>query len=384
MQLIAKTLYGLENVLADELRELGAGGVKPVTRAVEFEGDQELLYRANYHLRTALSILKPITDFRIRKAKDLYNIANRIQWDDYFDVNQTFAVTPVIHSTLFDHTGYAGLVLKDAIVDKFRSLHNRRPSVDTDKPDISINLRIAENLVTISLDSSVIPLYKRGYRMESTKAPINEVLAAGIIKLSGWDGSRKFLDPMCGSGTFGIEAALIALKIAPGSFRNYFGFMKWNDFDEKLFDKIKSEKKNESFKMPTISCYDKSKEAIRITRDNIRNAGLSAKINTGIADFFESDSDGTRYTIVINPPYGERMSEENIEEFYSNIGERLKHGYMGSEAFIISSSVEGLKSIGLKPSSRLTLFNGALESKLNKYILFQGKRSEFKKEEEID
>lgn len=380
MQLIAKTLYGLENVLADELRELGAGGIKTVTRAVEFEGDKELLYRANYSLRTALSILKPIADFRIRKSKDLYNIANRIQWDDYFDVNQTFSVTPVIHSTLFEHTGYAGLVLKDAIVDKFRSLHNKRPSVDTDKPDIVINLRVAENLVTISMDSSVIPLYKRGYRMESTKAPINEVLAAGIIKLSGWDGSRKFLDPMCGSGTFGIEAALIALKIDPGSFRNYFGFMKWIDYDEKLFNKIKSDNKPESFKIPTISCFDKSKEAIRIASNNIRNAGLSAKINTGIADFFESESDGKKYTIIINPPYGERLSEEHIEEFYSKIGERLKHGYNGSEAYIISSSTEGLKSVGLKPASRITLFNGALESKLNKYLLFQGKRKDFQEE----
>ena len=378
MQLVAKTLYGLENVLADELRELGAEGIKTLTRAVEFEGDLELMYRANYSLRTALSILRPITDFRIRRSKDLYNIAKRLPWDDYFSVDQTFSIVPVVHSTLFNHTAYAGLVLKDAIADKFRMKYERRPSVDTEKPDILINLRISEGLVTISLDSSAIPLYKRGYRTESTAAPINEVLAAGIIKLSGWDGSKRFLDPMCGSGTFGIEAAMIAYKIDPGSFRSFFGFMNWPDYDEKLFNKVKNIKKQPVYVSPEISCFDRSKEAIRIAENNIRNAGLSAKINTGINDFFKSDSNDTRYTIFMNPPYGERLSEDDIEKFYSQVGERLKHGYSGSEAWIISSSLEGFKSIGLKPAQKFTLYNGALESRLNKYKLFEGKHKEYK------
>jgi putative N6-adenine-specific DNA methylase len=378
MQLVAKTLYGLEGVLADELRDLGARGVKIMTRAVEFEGDLELMYRCNYSLRTALSVLRPIADFRIKRTKDLYNVAKRLHWDDFFSIDQTFSVVPVVHSSLFNHTGYAALVLKDAIVDKFRMIHNRRPSVESNMPDILINLRVSEDFVTISLDSSAVPLYKRGYRKEAADAPINEVLAAGIIKLSGWDGSRRILDPMCGSGTFGIEAAMMSYRIEPGQFRSFYGFMNWGDFDEKLFEKIKNTKKKQLITAPEINCYDRSKEAIRIAANNIRAAGLSAKINTGIADFFASDSKGLKYTIFINPPYGERLTEKDLNEFYSKIGERLKHGYSGSEAWIISSSAEGMKSIGLKPAAKYQLFNGALESVLHKYVLFEGRHKDFK------
>lgn len=374
MLLIAKSLYGLEEILAQELRDMGAANVRPANRAVEFEGDKELLYRANFELRTALSILKPVTEFRIRTAKNLYSNALRFDWDRFMSVDQTFSIVPVVHSTLFEHTGYAGLVLKDAIVDKFRAKYNRRPSVDTRSPDVVFNLRISENNVSISLDSSVTPLFKRGYRSESTKAPINEVLAAGILKLSAWNGKTPLFDPMCGSGTFAIEAALMAARIPPGRFRKFFGFMNWEDYDESLFYKVK--KRTEDLKPVAgeIICSDRSAEAVRIARSNINNAGLKNIIRIELSDFFKSDSDGKKYTIIMNPPYGERLPEDDIADFYSKIGERLKHGYSGSEVWIISSSGTGLKSVGLKPSKKYALYNGALESKLVKYDLFAGKR----------
>jgi putative N6-adenine-specific DNA methylase len=374
MQLIAKSLSGLEEVLAAELRDIGAEHISVTTRAVEFDGDKEMMYRANYQLRTALSILKPLTEFRIRSAKNLYSNALRFDWDRYMSVDQTFSIVPVVHSTLFKHTGYAGLVLKDAIADKFRSKYNRRPSVDTQSPDVVFNLRISENNVTISLDSSVTPLFKRGYRTEATRAPINEVLAAGIIKLSGWSGKTPFLDPMCGSGTFAIEAALIANNIPPGRFRSFFGFMNWMDYDESILYKIKQEAKSLTAEKGDISCSDRSPEALTIARKNIANAGMSRIIKSGMADFFDSDSGGRRYTIIMNPPYGERLAEDDIAEFYRKTGERLKHGYSGSDVWIITSSPAGLKSVGLKPSKKYTLYNGALESRLVKYELFAGKR----------
>ncbi len=374
MQLIAKSLFGLEEVLAGELKDLGADSIKISNRAVEFEGDKEMMYRANYQLRTALSILKPLVEFRIRTSKNLYSSALRFDWDRFMTVDQTFSIVPVVHSTLFKHTGYAGLVLKDAIVDKFRTKHNRRPTVDTQRPDVVFNLRISENNVTISIDSSVTPLFKRGYRTEATSAPLNEVLAAGIIKLSGWNGKTPFLDPMCGSGTFAIEAALIANNIPPGKFRTYFGFMNWSDYDESLLYKIKKEAEIIKPERGDISCSDRSAEAISIARNNIANAGLKNIIKLGMSDFFESDSGGKMYTILINPPYGERLPEDDIADFYRKIGERLKHGYSGSDVWIITSSVSGLKSVGLKPSKKHTLFNGALESRLVNYELFAGKR----------
>ncbi len=376
MQLIAKSLFGLEEVLADELRDLGADSIRVTNRAVEFEGDKELMYRANYQLRTALSILKPVMEFRIRSSKNLYSNALRFDWDRFMSVDQTFSIVSVVHSTLFKHTAYAGLVLKDAIVDKFRAKFNRRPSVDTQRPDVVFNLRISENNVTISIDSSVTPLFKRGYRTEATRAPINEVLAAGIIKMSGWNGEGPFLDPMCGSGTFAIEAALIANKIPPGRFRSYFGFMNWSDYDESLLYKIR---KDTEFIKPVkgdISCSDRSAEALRIAQKNIASAGLKGIIKAGLSDFFKSDSAGVNYTIIMNPPYGERLSEEDIAEFYRKTGERLKHGYSGSDAWLITSSGVGLKSLGLKPAKKYTLYNGALESKLVKYELFAGKRKD--------
>ena len=373
MELVAKTLFGLENVLAGELTDLGAQNVRVLNRAVSFEGDNEMMYRVNYCCRTALSVLKPVGRFRIGTAKDIYYRALKIKWDEIFDLEQTFAIVPVVHSNLFNHTGYAGLVLKDAIADFFTRKYNLRPSVDTARPDILFNLHISENDVTISLDSSGIPLYKRGYRISQTIAPLNEVLAAGIVMISGWNGTIPLFDPMCGSGTIPIEAVMIANRIPPGKFRKSYGFMKWKDFDNNLFKKVTSEadSKVEDNDIEVL-CADILPEAVSCSTLNISSAGLSSRIKLLTRDFFSSGSGGKNYVIITNPPYGERLKEDDINDFYSRIGERLKHGYEGSSAWIITGNTGALKFVGLKPSVKYTLFNGPIETRLVRYDLYSG------------
>jgi len=373
MKMIAKTLFGLENVLEKELSQLGASSVKVLNRAVSFEGELEMLYRANYCCRTALSILVPVQSFYIRNAKDIYHRALKIKWDNHIGIDQTFSIVPVVHSKLFNHSGYPALVLKDAIADYFNHKYNRRPSVDTARPDILVNLHIRENEVNISLDSSGVPLYKRGYRISQSIAPLNEVLAAGIVKMSGWDPSRPLMDPMCGTATIPIEAAMIALNIPPGKFRSSFGFMKWSDYDEELFLGIRDQANAKVVERDfSITCSDISTEAVSSATMNLASAGFSNHINLYTRDFFRSGSGNDGYTIITNPPYGERIKEDDINRFYSDIGERLKHGYNSSQAWIITSNLSALKHVGLKPSEKHTLYNGALECRLVRYDMYQG------------
>lgn len=375
MKIVAKTLYGLEEVLANELISLGASDVKAVNRAVLFRGNKELLYKVNYCSRSALSFLMPIAEFRIRSKDDLYKESSRTEWDLYMDHDTDFSVVPVVSSSHFDHSGYAGLVVKDAIVDYFRKKTGRRPSVNTNDPAVIINLHISHNDVNISIDSSAIPLYKRGYRTEQAVAPLNEVLAAGIILKSGWNASSAFLDPMCGSGTFPIEAGLIACNIAPGKFRKSFGFQKWKDYDEKLFEKIRSDSEKGEHPSPVkIYAGDILEEAIMKSEGNIRNAGLSDVISLRMSDIRDQKSNDNNGFLFINPPYGVRINPEELNELYSLIGSVLKHNFPGNTAWLITSNKEALKHVGLKPRAKYTLFNGALESVLLKYEMYQGSR----------
>lgn len=375
MRFVAKTLYGLEKVLAEELIALGAGDVQSVNRAVLFEGDKTLLYKVNYCARTALSVLMPIADFRIRSKDDLYKGGSKIEWVKYMDPDDTFSVSPVINSVHFDHTGYAGLVLKDSIADTFRKKTGRRPTVDTVDPKLLINLHISNDQVTISLDSSVVPLFKRGYRQETGYAPLNEVLAAGIILLSGWKASEPITDPMCGSGTIPVEAGLIASNIPPGKFRKFFGFQRWNDFDENLFEKIKLECNNQIIDTPVkIFGSDISEKAIQHAHANVARAGLSKIISLEKSDFKDLKSDNKSGLLFLNPPYGQRMQPEEIDTLYGMIGTTLKHNFPGNTAYLITSNKESLKHVGLKPSEKHTLFNGALECILLKYEMYQGTR----------
>jgi len=377
MKLIAKTLYGLEKVLAEELSVLGASGIQIANRAVVFNGDMSLLYKVNYCARTALSVLYPVAEFRIRSKDDLYREGSHIKWDKYLSDDGTFSVSPVVNSKYFDHTGYAGLLLKDAVADFFRNKSGRRPSVNSDDPDVLINLHISNETVTVSLDSSVIPLFKRGYRTGQTVAPLNEVLAAGILLLSGWKASVSLTDPMCGSGTIPLEAALIAGKIPPGRYRKSFGFRKWKTFDEDLFRKIKQAADSDMTPSPVkIYASDISEDALKIARSNIENAGLTEFITLKQADFAELQAADDNGFIFLNPPYGQRIKTEEIDALYTMIGTRLKHVFAGSTAWIITSNRESAKNIGLKPKEKHTLYNGALECVLLKYELYQGSKKQ--------
>jgi putative N6-adenine-specific DNA methylase len=373
MKFVAKTLYGLEKVLSEELISLGAANVHALNRAVLFEGDKSLLYRVNYCARTALSVLMPVADFRIRSKEDLYKAGAKVAWDKYMVPDDTFSIMPVINSPHFGHTGYPGLILKDAIADSFREKTGRRPSVDSTDPDLLINLHISNDQVTISLDSSVVPLFKRGYRQEQALAPLNEVLAAGILLLSGWNASADLTDPMCGSGTFPIEAALMACKIPPGKFRKFFGFEKWKDFDEELFHRIKLEANSKIQPSPVkVSGSDISPEVIDFAKANVEKAGLSDVITLELSDFRELKSAGDGGFVFMNPPYGQRIQPQEIDELYSMIGTTLKHNFAGTTAWLITSNRESLKHVGLKPKEKHILFNGALECILLKYEMYKG------------
>jgi putative N6-adenine-specific DNA methylase len=377
MKFTAKTLYGLENVLASELEELGASDIKPANRAVLFSGGKELLYKVNYCSRSALSFLVALSGFRIRSKEDLYKKASEVEWSDIMDHDSSFSVAPVVRSELFTHSGYPALVVKDAIADYFREKTGKRPSVNTSDPDVVINLHISNDHVDISLDSSVIPLYKRGYRAEQGLAPLNEVLAAGMLMLAGWDGTLPLQDPMCGSGTLLIEAQLIANRIPPGKFRPSFGFTRWKDFDETLFNKVKRESESKIIKSGTlVTGSDISEIAVRQAEANVRKAGLEELISIGLSDFKDVRRASDNGYLVINPPYGERLKPDEIESLYSMIGTKLKHHFAGNKAWIITSGKEYLNNIGLKPKKKYTLFNGALECVFAGYELYEGTKKQ--------
>jgi putative N6-adenine-specific DNA methylase len=381
MKFTAKTLYGLEKVLAAELTGLGVSGVETGNRAVFFQGDLPLLYASNYMLRTAVTILWQIAEFNIKSADQLYNKAMNIEWDRFMDVDRSFSVVPVVQSPFFNHTGFAALKLKDAVADYFRKKTGRRPSVDTDDPAVMINLHISNDRVTISLDSSHEPLFKRGYRKLPGEAPLNEILAAGMLLLAGWDGSTSLTDPMCGSGTIPIEAALIACKIPPGKFRRFYGFQNWKNYDKELFGSVRSQFDNLIIESPAaeISGSDISGKAIEEAIVNCENAGLTGLISFSQCDIREfSPPPGKGGYIIMNPPYGERISAGDTDELYGTIGNILKHKCHGYTAWLISPNRESMKFIGLKPSARHILFNGALECIYSRYEMYEGSKKQGK------
>ncbi len=385
MKCIAKTLFGLEKVLADELETLGAANITIANRAVLFTGDKRLLYRVNIFSRTALSYLFVLSEFRIRSRDDLYRNSMRIRWDRYLDNRMTFSVVPVVSSPVFSHSGYAALVVKDAVADWFRNQTGKRPSVDTKDPDIVINLHISNDLVTLSLDSSVVPLYKRGYRKEQGQAPINEVLAASIIMMSGWTPDLPLVDPMCGSGTIPVEAALIATGTPPGNFRNFYGFQRWKDYDELLYNKIKVEAvaqiQNKSVR---IFASDISEEAVNWTRLNAESAGTADLISLQRIDFADLKPSTDNGYIIFNPPYGQRLKHEDLAALYEMIGTSLKHNFTGFTALLITADKDSLKHIGLKHSMKTILYNGSLECLLVRYEMYAGSRKGLRHDPDSD
>ena len=374
--IVAKTLFGLEDVLAKELKDLGAQEIHILKRAVMYTGNLELLYKSNYYLRTALKVLKSVAHFSAGNENEIYNKVKRIPWETFFSVHKTIAVDAVVYSDHFPHSKYIALKTKDAIVDRFRDISGERPSVNISNPDIKINIHISDRKCSISLDSSGTPLDKRGYKLEQTKAPMSEVLAAGILLLSNWNGATPLLNPMCGSGTLAIEAALIASNTPPGKWRS-FCFEHWADFDENLWTSIKEKKQAQTQNMPVISASDIDRKAVEITRNNANRAGVSAFISIEHEDFLETQQPYNDCILILNPPYGERLQEnKDIVQLYENIGSKLKHEYTGSEAWIISGNLPALKFIGLRPSKKMKLFNGPIECKLHKYELYRGSKKD--------
>lgn len=372
-KLTAKTLFGFEDLLATELKNLGALNIQKGQRMVSFEGDDGFMYKANLACRTAIKILKPIYNFKANDEKSLYDGIMKFDWVDLFDVDKTFAIDATVFSDDFTHSKYVALLSKDAIVDQFRNAFNRRPDVDTEDPDVRINVHIHMNDVTVSLDSSGNSLHQRGYRTQTNEAPINEVLAAGLLMLSGWTGQCDFLDPMCGSGTILIEAGMIACNIPANIHRKGFAFEKWQDFDADLYEKIKENllKKTKEFNYQ-INGFDIDFQSMKKAKININQAYLEDYIDVEKLDFFESRKDSNEpLHIFFNPPYNERISI-NTEEFYGDIGNTLKRNYAGTNAWMVTSNYDALKSVGLRPSAKIKTFNGPLEARLVHYELYDG------------
>jgi Predicted N6-adenine-specific DNA methylase len=371
----ATTLAGLEEVLAKELIELGADEVQIGRRSVYFSGDLKMLYKANYCLRTALRILIPIDSYKIHTANDLYQRGRNFKWEELFGLKQTFAIQSTVFSDLFNNSMYASLKLKDAIADRFRYKFGERPDVDSKDPDVLINLHISNGHCTISLDSSGESLHKRGYRLAQNEAPMNEVLAAALLQLSGWDRKSPLIDPMCGSGTIAIEAAMLANGIYPGTVRKSFGFMNWQNFDAKAFQRIEQEAKSGMTNSVKIFASDISRRNIEIAAKNAAEAGVDELIDYRVADFMTLEPAVENPFLLFNPPYGERLLPSDTN-FYTSIGDRLKQHYTNATVWIISTP-ECLKSIGLRPSRKIPLQNGSLDCSFRKYELYSGsKRAE--------
>lgn len=378
-KMIAKTFFGFEEILAKELQNLGAQNVEQGVRMVSFKGDKGFMYKANLSLRTALKILKPIYFFKANNEQALYKGISSMNWSKLLNANQTFVIDTTVHSEFFNHSEFVSQKCKDAIVDQFRERTGQRPSIDKVHPDLRINIHIDKDQVSVALDTSGNALNQRGYRTATNIAPINEVLAAGILLLSGWDGQTDFLDPMCGSGTFLAEAAMIACNIPANINRKEFAFEKWNDWDNDLFDSISDSllKRVREFHY-TIKGFDKAPSAVQKAKDNIKNANLDEYISIEEKNFFDTEKtvEGKLH-IVFNPPYDERL-DIHMEEFYKNIGDTLKKNYPGTNAWMITANLEALKYVGLKPSRKIKLFNAGLEARLVKYEMYEGsKRTKF-------
>ncbi len=383
MDLTAKTFAGLEGVLASELESLGAVSVETGKRVVYFRGEKDLLYKVNYLCRTALRILKPVGVFTVRNEKELYDKVKRIDWPALFDVRKKFVVSASVFHSSLTHSHYVALKTKDAIADLFREKTGKRPFVSKENPQIYIDVHISQDKCTISLDSSGESLHKRGYRIAADKAPLNEVLAAGMIRLSGWKKEGDFIDPMCGSGTLPIEAAMEAMQIPAGYYRKHFAFEDWKDFEPDLWENIKQDAAGQvtEYDYPIIAS-DKSYKAFGMARMNLRNAGLHKDVVLLNKPFEKVNPESGKGILMFNPPYGIRLEDRDLIELYRHIGDVLKTKFQGYEAWIITGNPEVAKFIGLKPSRKIVLYNGAIESRLIQFELYAGSRRKRKNRDE--
>ncbi|MFN1217790.1 class I SAM-dependent RNA methyltransferase [Chryseobacterium kwangjuense] len=377
-----KTFFGLEQILAEEIKKLGGKNVEIKNRAVNCEGDLGFLYKINYSARTALKILVPVFEFKAFNQHQFYNKLSAIAWEEYMDVDQSFAIDSTVNSETFKHSQFVTLKMKDAIVDYFQDKFKKRPNVETRNPDIKFHLHIDRELVTVSLDSSGDPLFKRGYRKEQGEAPINEVLASGMLQLAGWDGKGNFLDPMCGSGTLLVEAAMIAMDLPAQTFRRGFAFQNWNNYDGELFAKIREVRINRVKEFTgKIIGYDIDARMLNAARANIEAAEMEDVIEVRKQNFFDSKKELFPLLMVFNPPYDERISI-NDNDFYKKIGDTFKTSYPNTLAWLISSDLEAVKKIGLRPSRKIKLFNGKLETRFLQYEMYEGTKKVHKIEKD--
>lgn len=372
----AKTFYGFENILAKEIQQLGGANVKVRNRLVEFEGDDGFLYKANYSLRTAIRIMKPIARFKAKNEDELYEQCKAYEWEKHIRQTATFKIDATVNSPSFKHSHFAALRVKDAIVDRFSERTGKRPNVEKFSPDIVVNLHITHNTVTLALDSSGEPLFKRGYRQETGRAPMNEVMAAGLLKMAGWDGKGNLLDPMCGSGTLLIEAAMIAMNLPAQIHREKFTFMNWKEFDETLWGKIKEVRMNrvKDFNGKILG-YDNNQLMIKIAQRNIDSADLTDFLEVKQMDFFQSKKEINPLLVIFNPPYDERMRIKN-DTFYRQIGDTLKQQYPHTIAWFITSDDNAVREVGLRPDQDVKLYNGKLETHFLKYEIYNAGKGE--------
>lgn len=377
MKLFIKTFKGLEEILSDEVKALGGKKVRVEKRGVSCEGDKEFMYKCNLHLRTALRVLVPVEEYVVHTERDFYRKMKKVDWSKYMDINQTFAMDAVVHSRVFNHSKFIALRAKDALVDQFRDRYDIRPNVDVKNPEVRFNIHIAEKKVILSLDSSGYSLHKRGYRTDRHVAPINEALAAGLVLQSGWKGDTPLMDPMCGSGTIAVEAALIAKNRAPRLYSESLGFTKWNDFDEELWKKVKDNavKQERGIKV-SIKGGDLSQDYVELAKRSVERMKLENEVEIKHISFFDAIGEEEGGVLIANPPYGERLDDnsDEINAFYKRIGDQMKTNFKGYSAWIISSNMDALKRVGLKPKRKIPLMNGALECKVHQYELYGGSR----------
>ena len=379
-EMIAKTFQGLEEVLAKELVALGANNVQIGRRMVSFTGDKAMMYKANFHLRTAVRILKPFLHFKATNADEVYEAVKAFDWEQYLDTTSTFSVDAVVYSEVFRHSKFVAYRVKDAIADYFNDKYGERPSVRLNNPDLIFHIHIAGEDCTLAFDSSGESLHRRGYRVETGRAPINEVLAAGMIMLTNWHGECDFIDPMCGSGTLPIEAALIARNIAPGVFRQGYAFEKWKDYDSALFKSIYEDDSAEREFKHKIYGYDVDGRMVACARRNVKSAMMNECIEIECRDIKDFEEHPEPAIMIVNPPYGERLVPEKLLQVYKDLGARLKHAFQGNVAWVISNNYDCFDQIGLKASARIPLYNGDLDCEFRKYELFQGKYKGFRNE----
>lgn len=376
LNMIAKTFEGLEEVLANELKDLGAGDITRITRGIQFTGDKKLLYKANYHCRTALRILVPLSSFHASDEKMLYDGVRQVPWEKFLDKSGTFAIDSIVSFSKFTHSGFVTLKSKDAIADRFRDRFGKRPDVDPKDPDLKVNVHIFRDQCTVSIDSSGSSLHLRGYRIAQSEAPLNEVLAAGLVMLSGWDGKTPFYDPMCGSGTLLTEAALIAGNVPGGYYREKFGFEKWREFDHNLWLQVKRECEEEITEPDLLfRGMDIDPRAVEASRKNIEHSGLDKLITVEQGDFFKVNPPFPNGFILTNPPYGERIKVDDLKKFYQDLGDLLKRDYAGYTAWVLTYDENSSKFIGLRPGKRVRVLNGPLECRFLKFELYEGSKS---------